>query len=113
MDPLAEFGVEAEPITFSPDRDGIDDTVALRYRLRAPASAVRVRIFDSHGRPVRSLTEGTLGGREGIVRWDGFGDARRQLAIGIYIVFFEAVDAEGGTSEAYKVPVVLARPLGS
>ena len=58
-------------------------------------------------------------GRHGDALWWGPGrcgytgldDAGRDLRIGIYVVLFEALDTEGGTTMVFKEPVVLARPL--
>jgi hypothetical protein len=33
------------------------------------------------------------------------------LRIGLYVVLFEALDADGGEVARFKEPVVLARPL--
>ena len=54
-----------------------------------------------------------MGMRERIRRRpaDGLGDDGRDLRIGIYVVLLEAIDTAGGTTEAFKEPVVLARPL--
>jgi hypothetical protein len=50
-------------------------------------------------------------GRTGSLVWDGRGDDGARLRIGIYVILFEAVRAEGGTVARFKEPVVLARPL--
>ena len=65
----------------------------------------------AEGRLVRSLEEARLVGRSGQLLWDGFDDAGRALRIGIYVILFEALDTEGGTTLVFKEPVVLARPL--
>ena len=100
-----------DPSPFSPDRDGFDDVTALRYRLDTDVSVVRVRIFDQHGRLVRTLEEAVLAGRTGQLLWDGLDDGGRRLRLGVYVVLFEAFDAEGGTAAVFKEPVVLARRL--
>ena len=110
--PSAEdAGLIVEPPTFSPDQDGVDDVATLRYRLGAAVSVVRVRIFDQHGRLVRTLEEAALAGSTGQLFWDGLDDTGRRLRLGIYIVLFEAFDAEGGTAAVFKNTVVLARRL--
>lgn len=109
--PPAAPGLVISPSPFSPDRDGIDDVAGLQYTLKGEAGLLRARIFDAAGRPVRTLVEAALTGRSGTLLWDGLDDDGRTLPIGIYVVLLEAVSAEGGTTEAYKRPVVLARPL--
>ncbi len=110
-EPIAEGSLVIEPSPFSPDRDGFDDVTAIRYTLPREAALVRVRIFDARGRLVRSLEAARLVGRSGHLIWDGLDDAGRDLRIGIYVVLFEALDTEGGTTMVFKEPVVLARPL--
>lgn len=105
-------GITVDPSIFSPDLDGVDDFAQINFRLEAPSASVRVRIFDSRGRQVRHLEPAAFVGREGSIPWDGHDDEGRRLRIGIYIVFLDAIDAEHGTTESYKTPVVLARPLG-
>ena len=109
--PSESPGLVIEPSPFSPDRDGVDDVAGLRYTLRNDAALIRVRIYDASGRPVRTLVASGLSGRTGTLVWDGLDDEGRSLRIGIYVVFLEAVSAEAGTTEAFKRPVVLARPL--
>jgi hypothetical protein len=109
--PATEAGLTIEPSPFSPDRDGADDHTAIRYALSSNVGLIRVRIFDAHGRLVRALEEAALSGKQGQVIWDGLDDDGRDLRIGIYVVLLEAIDTAGGTTEAFKQPVVLARTL--
>lgn len=112
-EPVDAYGIILDPSTFSPDDDGFDDLLHIRYVLRAGSSRVRVRIFDSSGHHVRALESATFSGREGTIVWDGFDDDGRRLPIGIYIILLDAVDPEAGTAETYRAVAVLARPLGS
>ncbi len=109
--PPAEPGLAVEPSPFSPDGDGFEDRAVISYTLTEPATLVRVRIFDSYGRHVRTLEEARLAGTTGQLVWDGLDDDRHSLRIGIYIVLLEAVHAESGAARVLKAPVVLARPL--
>ena len=109
--PIPQGSLTIEPSPFSPDRDGREDVTAIRYTLAQDASLIRVRIFDARGRLVRTLEAARLAGRTGALLWDGLDDAGHDLRIGIYVIFFEALDTDGGTTAAFKKPVVLARPL--
>ncbi len=111
-DESASAGVTVAPNPFSPDQDGFEDQVVIRYVLDSTPSLIRIRIFDANGRLVRDLTDAQLATQTGQVVWDGLDNDQRTLRIGIYIVYLEAVDATNGTTEAFKTPVVLARPLG-
>lgn len=109
--PRADTGIDISPSPFSPDGDGMEDQTAIRYTLDATASLVRVRIFDARGRHVRTLEDALLAGRTGELIWDGLNDEGNPLRVGIYVVLFEAINTEAGTTKAFKKPVVLARPL--
>ena len=91
---------------FAPD-DG--EAARITYTLDASAALVRVRIFDGAGRMVREIEDGRLSGQTGTVEWDGTGDDHRRLRAGIYILLLEAVDTGGGTTEAHRAAIVLAR----
>ncbi|HRK72739.1 MAG TPA: lamin tail domain-containing protein [Rhodothermales bacterium] len=101
--------ISVRPSPFSPDQDGKDDVAAISYKLITTTSLIRVRIYDSTGRLVRTLEEAVLGTQEGTLFWDGLDEAGQSLRVGIYIVLLESVDRSTGTTEAYKAPVVLAR----
>lgn len=100
-------GLVVTPSPFTPELGTF-----IRYRLRAPDATVRVRMFDLQGRLVRELTQGALSGPQGVLHWDGLGDAGEALRIGPYVVHLEAVSAESGAVEVYRKPAILARPLG-
>lgn len=106
-DELAEAGLRIGPSPFTPE-----EGTFIRYRLRAPDATVRVRMFDLQGRVVRELVQGALSGPQGVLHWDGLGENGEALRLGPYVVHVEAVSPENGTVEAYRKPVVLARPLG-
>lgn len=100
-------------LSFSPDPfdAGAGQGTTISYVLEVPASLVRVRIYDGAGRLVRELEAARLSGATGSLVWDGRDDRGERLRIGPYVVLLEAVDTEGGTTEAYKGVVVLARQL--
>ena len=107
---------EAPPepgLTIAPSPFNADVGTQISYTLEADAALVRARIFDGAGRLVRTLEDAALGGnaRTGALTWQGRNDDGRPLRIGIYVVFLEALDLNGGRTEAYKGVVVLARNL--
>ncbi len=103
----------APGLTISPSPFNAQVGTQISYTLEAEAALVRVRIFDGAGRLVRTLEDAALGGNTvtGTLTWQGRDDDGRQLRIGIYIVFLEALDLQGGRTEAYKEVAVLARTL--
>jgi len=110
-DAAPERRLTVTPSPFSPDGDGRDDVTRIAFRLDTNIASARVRIYDAAGRHVRTLEQSRIVGRTGELLWDGRGEDGRSLRIGIYVVLFEALDAQGGHAITMKRPVVLARPL--
>ena len=71
---------------FTPNQDGINDTVTIQYDVTnvAPALAVEVRIFDLSGRLVSSQTQGRRSGRYRHT-WDGRNQAGELVPPGNYV----------------------------
>ena len=107
----SEATLVCAPDPFSPDGDGHEDATVVRYRLPLVSSLLRIRVFDIRGRCVRELINGAPAGMRGDVVWDGTGEGRLPLRIGIYIVHLEAIDSGGGRTVGAKCAVVLARQL--
>jgi hypothetical protein len=104
-------GVAGIPNPFSPDGDGFEDRTVIAYSLPGAAALIRLRIFDSLGRPVRVLADGEPSGPHGNIVWDGMTDRRLKAPIGIYIVLLEALDSRGGELERLKGVIVVAGRL--
>ncbi|WP_420454828.1 lamin tail domain-containing protein [Rubrivirga sp.] len=104
--------VERDPAltVTSPFAPTLGEAARITYALSTEAALVRARVYDGGGRPVRELEPGRLSGTTATLTWDGTDDDRRPLRAGIYVVLVEAVDAQGGTTEALRGVVVLARP---
>jgi hypothetical protein len=105
----AASGITLTPNPFSPDNDGWEDFAIISYDLKLAAPQLRIKIFDSRGRLVRTLTDNLPSGSKGSVIFDGRDDLGRPLRIGIYILYLEA-SGESGT-EVYKSTFVIARKL--
>ena len=103
---------EAALVITSPFAPTLGQAAEITYTLSGEAGLVRARVYDGGGRPVRELEPGRLSGQTATLVWDGTGDDRRPLRAGIYVVLVEAVDAQGGTTDALRGAVVLARPDG-
>ena len=82
--------VSADIGVFTPNEDGINDTVTIRYDVTnvvtnvAPALVVEVRIFDLSGRLVSAHAEGRLSGRYRYA-WDGRDQAGELVPPGNYV----------------------------
>jgi hypothetical protein len=98
-----------EPNPFSPDNDGFEDFTIINYNLTQAVAQVRVKIFDSKGRQVRTLANNIPSSNQGSIIFDGRDDGGNALRVGIYIVFLEAVGNDNNTIETLKTVVVVAR----
>jgi hypothetical protein len=99
------------PNPFSPDDDGVDDAVLIRFAAPPGTVNMTLRVFDIRGRLVRRLLDNQPGGSEGTVVWDGRDDAMRRAHIGAYVVLLECGRADGGTPLIAKGVLVLAGKL--
>ncbi|MBT8379091.1 MAG: lamin tail domain-containing protein [Ignavibacteria bacterium] len=106
-----ESSLSVSPNPFSPDNDGFEDFTIINYKLTQATSQVRIKIYDSKGRLVRTLTNNQASGSSGSVIFDGLGDDGQALRIGIYIIFLEAINEGTGVVETMKTVVVVARKL--
>lgn len=100
--------INISPEIFSPDNDGYDDFLIIRYLFPEPGYTCNIRIFDANGRLVRSLVRNGFCGTEGYYRWDGLDEFQQKLNLGIYIILSDIFDLKGKTKK-FKKEVVLAR----
>ncbi len=99
-----------EPNPFSPNGDGRDDLVAIRYHLDEADSRLDIKIFDVRGRQVRFLCNNVSAGFRGEVLWDGKNDSGRELPTGMYVVYLEALGQGGNRIQSGRRVVAIARP---
>ena len=87
----------------SPDGDGIDDLIAISYRLPRE-SVVTLRVFDLVGRVVRTIFDGAylVSGEHD---FDGVSDNGVPLVIGIYIMLAEV---SGDTESTHRLVFAVA-----
>lgn len=108
---VSESKLNISPNPFSPDNDGFEDYTFINYKLTQPIAQVRLKIFDSRGRLVRTLANNKPSGNEGTITFDGLDENKNPLRIGIYIVFLEALNSTNQTLDVVKEVVVVARRL--
>ncbi|PIW69644.1 MAG: hypothetical protein COW08_06050 [Ignavibacteriales bacterium CG12_big_fil_rev_8_21_14_0_65_30_8] len=106
---LTQSNISISPNPFSPDNDGFEDFTIISYNLSQPIAQVKIKIFDSQGRLVRTLENNTASGQNGSVIFNGLDDEGNVLRMGIYIVYLEALNQNSGTVEALKAAMVIAR----
>lgn len=95
--------------TFSPDGDGYKDFLAINYSVDKPGYLVKVKIFDSEGRFVKSLANNELLGSEGFLRWNGDTDDGTKARIGIYVIALELFNPDGTKRNFKKICVVAGK----
>jgi len=103
--------IDISPNPFSPDNDGFEDFTIISYQLPVETASIRIRIFDSVGRLVRTLADNEPSASTGSIVFDGLDDNKQPLRIGIYIVLLEAINQQNGVVETIKKPVVVAKKL--
>lgn len=96
-----------DPEIFSPDNDGYEDVISIKYKFDEPGYVMSVIVFDAGGYPVRKLTNNEYLGTEGSVSWDGMQDNNSKAPVGIYVFYITVYDIEGNVKE-YKKTGVLA-----
>ncbi len=99
------------PDPFSPDGDGIEDIVTITYEVPVKHAQVTLQIFDICGRPVKTLLSGWRSGAIRSVTWDGKDINGNKTRMGIYIVFFQAIDDFTGRAFEKKATMIVAGKL--
>ena len=102
--------ITIDPLTFSPDNDGVDDVVNITYNFPDPGYVASFIIYDAKGRLVKNLVRNELLGTSGTYSWDGIKENNEKANIGIYIIFVEAFDLKGDV-KSFKRTAVLAGHL--
>ena len=96
------------PEIFSPDQDGRDDLLAIRWHLDGPGYLLSLTVYDAGGRPLRHLLRQSSVEPEGQWHWDGLNDRDERVPLGQYIIGMEAFDLQGRRVQARQVCVLAA-----
>lgn len=91
-----------DPVVFSPNGDGYNDQMTIRFNLSKPGYVANVRIFDIAGRVVKYLVNNESLASQGSWIWKGDSDQGRKLNLGVYIILVELYDPEGHTKTFKK-----------
>jgi len=110
IEPNNNMLIEVENTTVSPDSDGFEDFLIIKYKTGNPGWVGNIQIFDQRGRFVAHPTKNELLAESGLVKWDGLSENGERLALGIYIVYAEFFDLNGKV-EKHKLPVIVAGKL--
>lgn len=111
-DGSAEEFVSLEPQTFSPNDDGDDDVLGIRYQFPFNGANARVQVFDTRGRLIKDLQPNILlSPEEGTFFWDGTDNKNTKADIGMYVIAIEITNQQNGAREVYRRVCVLADRL--
>ena len=104
---IAQEGIIQIPDNvFSPDGDSYEDFLLINYNVDAIGYVANVKIYDTHGRLIRSLVNGVLLAYEGTFQWDGADDAGNRAKVGIYIIVLEIYNPAGDVQRMKRTCVV-------
>jgi len=109
--PVSTAAIDVHPNPFSPNASGFEDHTIISYDLPQQTAMVRLRIFDSLGRHIRTLLNNQPSGPTGQVIWDGRNDNGQTARLGIYVILLEAYDDNRSGFTQLKTTVVVADRL--
>jgi hypothetical protein len=80
--------------TFSPDNDGFEDLLEIKYQASAGEIA-NISIFNDQGALVKKLLKNYTLNTEGTLIWDGLNDQSQMSPVGIYLLHAEIFNLSG------------------
>ncbi len=101
--------ITIQPEIFSPDNDGYNDLIGIRYNFSQAGCVMNVSIFDATGQLVRKLVNNAYLGASGVVNWDGIRDDNTKAPVGIYVFYIEVFDLDGNVKKYKKVGVLASK----
>ena len=93
--------------TFSPDGDGHEDFILIRFADSVAGNLATIRVYDEFGRKVSVIMRNELLGNGSAAKWAGTSDDQQNSETGIYILLIEIMNDKGIVSK-YKEAVILA-----
>jgi len=98
-----------EPKVFSPNGDGYNDELKIKFSLSKPGYIANVLIFDAIGRQVKHLVKNQSLAQEGSWVWNGKNDDEQRMNIGIYVILVEIFNQEGQVKKIKKTCTLTGR----
>lgn len=92
--------------TFSPDQDGTDDIMILKYNLGKSGFVANITIHDAAGFKIKELSQNEFLSTQGIITWDGTDKEGNICDLGIYIVVGQTFHTDGDVLSFKKVTVL-------
>jgi hypothetical protein len=95
-----------DPPVFSPDGDGYQDVLNIRYAFNNPGQMATIEIYNTEGFKIRTLANNVMLGTSGYLNWDGLTDSGEKARIGTYVILINTFTADGET-KSYKLVATL------
>ena len=105
-DSTTEGSIQVDPGIFSPDNDGYQDVLPIKYHFKKAGNTVVISIFNSSGQLVRHLENNVYIGTSGLFLWNGLMDNNTKAPPGIYIIFIQVFDMKGRVQKFKKTAVL-------
>lgn len=106
---ITDDEIVIEPEIFSPDNDGFDDIINIKYRFDKPGYVMSATVFNAEGYLIKKLINNEYLGTEGSISWDGMQDDNSKAPVGIYVFFITVYDVEGNVKKYKKTGVLAAK----
>ena len=87
--------IDLEPKVFTPDDDGKNDILTIRYHLENAGYNANITVYNSLGILVKTIANNQTLEQNGFFQWDGTDTNGNKLNKGIYIVYAEVFNAAG------------------
>ena len=98
----ADNEITIDPEVFTPNNDGVDDYLNIRYKFDESGYVANVYIYNATGKFVRRLANNVTIGTEGAFSWDGKDENNKLSNAGIYIIVVEIFNLQGKTKQYKK-----------
>jgi len=82
------FLVDINPIVFTPDNDGLDETTSIEFKVSEPGN-LTAKIFDINGRMLQTLAMNKYVSNPYTFEWNGVCDNNSVLPVGYYVLLSE------------------------
>lgn len=90
----------------TPDNDGQDDVLQIKYTLDKPGFSSSVTVYDAGGRKIRQIAANVLLGQSGSFIWNVEDDSGQLVPSGYYVVFIEVFNLDGERRSSKKTIAV-------
>ncbi|MDR2824552.1 MAG: hypothetical protein LBB41_05075 [Prevotellaceae bacterium] len=92
---------------FSPDNDGFNDLCYIHYATEFVGATANAAIFDAIGNNIKKLSDNVLLSADGYLVWNGTKNDGKLANPAVYVLYFQIFNANNGTKQEFKLPIVL------